>query len=100
MKGKDGVLGRLLVLWLNKCKGFLERNRDKYGWYQDQVCLVEHLLVGPFNFEGKKSAEVTYVGNLGKNKTQIHLSCPLATQMVKCCGLLVDMKAGEAACMS
>ena len=40
------------------------------------------------------------VGNLGKNQTRIHLSCPLATQMVKCCGPLVDTRAGEAACMS
>ena len=59
-KDKDGVLGRLLVLQPDRCERFLERNGAKYGQYQDQVCLAEHLLVGPFNFEGKESAEATY----------------------------------------
>ena len=59
-KGKDGVLGRLLFVQPNRCEGFLEKNGAKYGQHQGQICLTEHLLARPFDFEGRETAEEKY----------------------------------------
>ena len=54
------MLGRLLCVQPNKCAEFLKRNGAKYGQRQGQICLTEHLLAGPFNYEGRKTAEEKY----------------------------------------
>ena len=50
---EKGVLTQLLLISLDKCERFLERWNKKYGWFQDEVCLAEHLLVGPFDLINK-----------------------------------------------
>ena len=32
----------------SKCKTFLDKNGEKFGWLQNRVCLAGNLLVGPF----------------------------------------------------
>ena len=54
---KDGVLTRLIAVRPDRCKGFVEKWSEKYGWFQDKVCLAEHLLVGPFKFVRRPSPE-------------------------------------------
>ena len=41
----------------DRCNVFVDKNGQKYGWFQDEVCLAEHLLVGPFEFGQKASPE-------------------------------------------
>ena len=64
------MLGKLLVIKSDQFGRFLEKNGDQYSQYQGQVCLIECLLVKPFDFEERKSAE----GKYGKQWWfQIHL---------------------------
>ena len=49
---------RLIAVRPDRCKGFVEKWSEKYGWFQDKVCLVEHLLVGLFEFVKRLSLEL------------------------------------------
>ena len=44
-----------MVVRPDRCKAFLDKGGEEYGWFQDQVCLAEHLLVGPFEFVKRQS---------------------------------------------
>ena len=46
-----------MAVRMDRCKAFVDKNGQKYGWFQDEVCLAEHLLVGPFKFVWKASLE-------------------------------------------
>ena len=49
--GKGNILTRLVAVSPNKVDGFLRKKLSKkYAWSEDDVCLVAHLLVGPFEF--------------------------------------------------
>ena len=49
--GEGNVLTRLVAVAPNKVEGFLRKKLSrKYVWSEDDVCLVEHLLVRPFEF--------------------------------------------------
>ena len=54
----EGVLMWLVAVWLDWYKRFLWKNGGKYKWFQDQVCLAEHLLVGPFELIQRPSMEM------------------------------------------
>ena len=50
-EGGGNILTRLVVVAPSKVDGFLRKKLSKkYVWLEDEVCLVEHLLVGPFKF--------------------------------------------------
>ena len=49
--GEGGVLTRLVAVSPDKVNGFLKKKLSKrYVWSEDDICLAEHLLVGPFEF--------------------------------------------------
>ena len=46
---QDGTLGKMLPVIPLRVNGFLQRYQT-YVWYQDDISLVEHSLVCPFQF--------------------------------------------------
>ena len=46
---QDGTLGKIFPVIPLKINNFL-RKYKKYVWYQDDISLAEHRLVGPFQF--------------------------------------------------
>ena len=49
--GKNNILTSLVAVAPHSVEGFLRKKQNKkYVWSEDEVCLAEHLLVGPFNF--------------------------------------------------
>ena len=49
--GEGNTLTRLVTVSPDKVDSFLKKKLSKkYIWSEDDVCLAEHLLVGPFEF--------------------------------------------------
>ena len=56
--GEGNILTRLVVVAPSKVDGFLRKKLSKkHIWLEDKVCLVEHLLVGPFEFVSQPDME-------------------------------------------
>ena len=55
-KNQDGILVKILPVIPSKVHNLLQNNK-KYVWYQYDISLAEHMLVGPFQF-----------GTIGRNK--------------------------------
>ena len=53
---QDGTLGKMFPVRPLRVNGFLQRYQT-YVWYQDDIFLAKHSLVGPFQFEttGRKN---------------------------------------------
>ena len=49
MKNQDGALGKMLSVRPSKVHNLLQKNQT-YVWYQDDIYLDEHRLVGTFQF--------------------------------------------------
>ena len=48
-KNQDGTLGNMLPVRPSKVHNLLQNNH-KYFWYQDEISLDDHILVGLFKF--------------------------------------------------
>ena len=48
-KNQDGKLGNMLPIIPSKVHNLLQNNQT-YVWIQDDIALVDHRLVGPFQF--------------------------------------------------
>ena len=56
MNNQDGTLGKMLSVRPSKLHNLLQKNQTCV-WYQDDISLADHRLVGPFQF-----------GTTGRNK--------------------------------
>ena len=58
--GERNILTRLVVVSPDKVDGFLRKKLSKkYIWLEDDVCLAECLLVGPFEFVNLPDLEMS-----------------------------------------
>ena len=58
--GEGNILTRLVAVAPSKVEGFLRKKLSKkYVWSEDEVCLVEHLLVGPSKFVSLPDLEMS-----------------------------------------
>ena len=59
MKNQDGALGNMLSVRPSKVHNLLQKNQT-YVWYQYDISLAKHSLVGPFQFGSTEINELKY----------------------------------------
>ena len=58
--GEGNILTRLVMVSPKKVECFLRKKLSKkYVWLENEVCLAEHLLVGPFEFVSLPDLEMS-----------------------------------------
>ena len=56
---QDGTLGKMLAVIPGKLHNLLQKNQT-YMWYQDDISLDEHRLIGPLKFETTRRKTLKY----------------------------------------
>ena len=66
-ENQDGTLGKMLLLIPSKVHKLLQKNQT-YVWYQDDISLDKHNLVGPSKFETTGRKKLKHPNNINKKQ--------------------------------